>query len=243
MKKVDKSAKVPLYLQLTQIIEDMIATGELCAGSCLMPEREICKVQEISRMTVNKALLKLVNDGILERQQGKGTFVASKRKKHPYQNLESLSEIVKNRGLQIKNDLLTFQQILVSHTVQEKLAMDHELGYEIKRVRYIDEDPVILETIFLNPKMCPDLNKELVDRFSLYYLYRTHYGHRLIRAEQIIKPIALNQEQATLLKQPLHTLALQVNRVVYTDQETVMEYTISIFLTQKHDFEIILNQN
>lgn len=80
MKKVDKTSSVSIHIQLKSIIKDMIESGELKEGDVLLPEREICKEQEISRMTVNKAINALVSEGILYRKQGKGTFVAQKKK-------------------------------------------------------------------------------------------------------------------------------------------------------------------
>lgn len=171
MKKVDKQLEVPLHLQLSQIIREMIDTGELQSGDFLMSERDICKFQGISRMTVNKAILNLVNEGLLDRQQGKGTFVALKKQKHRYQKLEGLTQIIKQQGLEISNQLLEFNLNERSQKVQKKLKMDQSIGYKIKRIRYIDQDPVVLETVYLNPKMCPDLTEDLIQKYPLYQLY------------------------------------------------------------------------
>ena len=57
MKRVDKNLDIPLHTQLYQIIKDMIKNEELVEGASLMPERELCKLQNISRMTVNKAII------------------------------------------------------------------------------------------------------------------------------------------------------------------------------------------
>ena len=99
MKKVDKQLDIPLHLQLSQIIREMIDKGELQPGDALMSEREICRLQGISRMTVNKVIVILVNEGLLDRQQGKGTFVAFKKKRHRYEKLEGLTQILKNKDL------------------------------------------------------------------------------------------------------------------------------------------------
>ena len=93
MKLVDKTSQVPLYLQLAEIIKEMIKNNELQEGHFLMSERDICKIQDISRMTVNKAIIHLVHEGILERQQGKGTFVSSKKQKLSYEKMQSFTEI------------------------------------------------------------------------------------------------------------------------------------------------------
>lgn len=245
MKKVDKNSKVPLHIQLSLIIKEMIEAGELKEGEFLMSERDICKYQEISRMTVNKAILSLANEGLLNRHQGKGTFVAYKKKKHRYQNLEGFTEIMTKRGYRVENELIVFNKELNSRLIKEKLSIVEEDSsvYEIRRLRSIDQDPFVLETVYINPKMCPDLTENLIEENSLYQLYKERYQHKIVRAEQIITPIMITKEQAFLLKCEVNTLALKIDRIVYTDQEEVMEYTSSIFLTDKHEFEVVLNEN
>jgi len=242
VRKIDKSSKVPLYLQLSQIIQQMIESGELAEGSYLMPEREICKYQEISRMTVNKAIIKLVNEGYLTRHQGKGTFVAKKKKTSRYEFVEGLTALMNKKGLEVKNKLLIFELQALTDKVRTKLQTESQQGYQIKRLRYLDDEPAVLETIYLSQDMCPDLNKELIQQSSLYEIYQKRYHHRLLRAEQIIKPILLTKDEAKLLGQLHNTLALKIDRVVYTTEETIMEYTSSIFLSQKYDFEVVLTQ-
>ena len=245
MKKVDKNSKVPLHIQLSSIIKEMIETEELIEGSFLMSERDICKHQEISRMTVNKAILSLVNEGLLNRHQGKGTFVAYKKKKHRYQKLEGFTEIMTKRGYQVENELLVFNLDTYSKNVREKLNLLNldSLVYKIKRLRSIDNDPFILETVYINQDMCPDLTENLIKENSLYQLYKERYQHKIVRAEQVITPVMITKEQAGLLQCEINTLALKIDRVVYTEFEEVMEYTSSIFLTDKHEFEVVLNEN
>ena len=101
MKLVDKSSQIPLYTQLADIIKEMINNKELQEGHYLMSERDICKIQNISRMTVNKAIISLVNDGILERRQGKGTFVSYKKQNLTYAKMQGFTEIAKNKNLNV----------------------------------------------------------------------------------------------------------------------------------------------
>ena len=94
MKIVDKNLDIALHIQLYQIIKDMIESKELEEGASLMPERELCKLQNISRMTVNKAIINLVNEGLLERRQGKGTFVSYKKQHYRFQKLKGFTEVM-----------------------------------------------------------------------------------------------------------------------------------------------------
>ena len=76
MKKIVKDSPLPLHYQLKQILLEMIENELLKPGDSIPSERELCEAQDVSRMTVNKAILSLVNEGVLYREQGKGTFVA-----------------------------------------------------------------------------------------------------------------------------------------------------------------------
>ena len=90
--------------------------------------------------------------------------------------------------------------------------------------------------------MCPDLSKSLVEENSLYKLYREKYMHKTQQARQVINPIMLNKSEAKLLNVDLSTLGLKIDRVVFTDKDEVLEYTSSLFITNKHQYEIILNE-
>jgi len=73
---VDKTNPIPRYLQIRQIIEDQIRTGKYGPGSKLPGERDLAAVFGVSQMTVNKAIISLVQDGWLRREVGNGTFVS-----------------------------------------------------------------------------------------------------------------------------------------------------------------------
>ncbi|ACD53596.1 GntR family transcriptional regulator [Clostridium botulinum] len=245
MKIVDKNLNIPLHTQLSLIIRDMIEGGELKEGNYLMPEREICKIQNVSRMTVNKAILNLVSEGLLDRKQGKGTFVAYKKKKHKFQKLLGFTEVMNEKGFTVKSKLLKFELDSQNKSIREKLNVEDKdtLIYKIERIRYIDEDPFALEIVYILQDMCEDLSEDLVRENSLYTLYRERYNHKTKRAEQVISPIMINEFTAELLNQESNTLALKIDRLVYTDKEEIMEYTSSIFMTGKHEYEIVLHED
>ena len=245
MKLVDKSSQVPLYTQLADIIKEMINNKELQEGHYLMSERDICKIQNISRMTVNKAIISLVNEGILERRQGKGTFVSYKKQNLTYAKMQGFTEIAKNKNLNVKNKILKFELKTPSNKVKEYLQLEDidSLVFQIERIRFIDDEPTILEKIYIPEYMCPALSEDLVSNNSIYKLYREKYLHKTQIAKQVINPIILNKSQSKTLNVDSNTLALKIDRVVFTDKDEVLEYTSSLFITDKHQYEIILNED
>ena len=242
MNKVDKNIDIPLHIQLSQIIKDMITHKDIIEGTYLMSERELCKLQEVSRMTVNKAILNLVNEGLLERRQGKGTFVTYKKQKHEFQNLKGFSEVMSEKGLNVKNKILKFDLKTQNINIREKLNIQNEnqLIYEIERLRIIEEDAFALETVYIPQNMCLDLTKELLEENSLYTLFKEKYNYKTKKAVQTIEPITLKKHEAESLKQKLNSLALKIDRVVYTDNDEIIEYAISIFTNDKHQYQIVL---
>lgn len=241
MRIVDKSLNIPLYIQLTNIIREMIEVEDLKEGDYLMPERKLCDMHGISRMTANRAITSLTTEGLLIRHQGKGTIVASKRPVFRYQ---SLSERQEEKGLKVTHELLSLIEIPVSKWVKRKLKLAVETTsesiYKVKSIYYLEGEPLILESIYLDKAMCPGLNEQLIHDYSMHALYTEYYQHQLAQAEQIIRPIILNDAQAQLLNQPKNDLALKINRRLYTTKEQVIAYTESVFLSQKHDFEVVL---
>ena len=70
-----KRKNVPLYFQLEQILKSQIMTGELLSGDQIPTEKELAEKYNVSSITVRQAILNLVSEGLLNRKQGRGTFV------------------------------------------------------------------------------------------------------------------------------------------------------------------------
>jgi len=240
MRKIDKRLETPIYLQVNEIIREMIEDGELNEGDALMSERDISEFLEVSRMTVNKAIMKLVDEGYVVRER-KGTTVAKKRPITRYESIDGLTEMTKREGKDISNTLVSFEEIELPKWTKRELQTVDEWGYKVIRVRYVDGHPLVLETVFLSKEMCPNLTAELVEGSSMFELYTKRYGHSISQAEQIIRPVYLKKEQAKLLEQKNGDLALFIRRHTYTESKKIMEYTESIFLSQKHDLQIALS--
>ncbi|MCL5408763.1 MAG: GntR family transcriptional regulator [Candidatus Omnitrophica bacterium] len=77
--KIDRKNPVPMYVQIKQIIKSQIAEGILKPGSLLDSERKLCKIYNVSHITVRQALVELTKEKLLFRVPGKGTFVSNHR--------------------------------------------------------------------------------------------------------------------------------------------------------------------
>src|SRR5690625_2398768 len=111
VKKVIKSSPIPIYCQLKEIIQEMIDNEELQPNDPIPTERELCKIHNISRMTVRTAIMSLVNEGVLYREQGKGTFVAGKKPKHQLSRLRGFTEDMEEMGHTVETKILSFNEV------------------------------------------------------------------------------------------------------------------------------------
>src|SRR5437879_11393924 len=80
---IDKNSPVPMYYQIMSQLREMILEGEYAVNSLLPPERELVEMYQVSRMTIRQAILELVNEGILVRRKGVGTFIAPPKLEQP----------------------------------------------------------------------------------------------------------------------------------------------------------------
>lgn len=243
MKLVDKNSQMPLHIQLMNIIRDMIDSGELKAEDSIMPERELCAIQNVSRMTVNKAIVNLVNEGFLYRVQGKGTFVSAMKRRNRFSSMKGFTEVMKEKGIQIKTDILSFEEDNKDEYIRKELKIEKgsQKIYRVERLRYIEDEPFGIEISYIPKNICSDLKEDLKTNNSLYSILSENYSYKMKRAEQIIEPIMLSKQEAELLKQDVGTLALKLKRTSYIDGDIPVEYTISIFRSDKYQYEILLN--
>jgi GntR family transcriptional regulator len=151
--------------------------GEYSLGEPIPTEEQLQKFYGVSRTTVRLALAKLVNEGYIRRQQGKGTYVnprglVAKGKPKPFSRdmfgVKSTTQIIQSAGMKVRTEVLHFARELPSEDVAEKLGINEQdpvLHFE--RVRYADDRPLVLERSWIPAAQCPDLKREDI-KGSLY---------------------------------------------------------------------------
>ena len=242
MRIVSKFNPLPLYYQLKEILQEMIENEELKPGDMLPAERELCEIQGVSRMTVNKAIMYLVNEGILYREQGKGTFVSASKEKQQISKLKGFTEEMEDKGLKSQTTILCFK--LKPATKQIKTILEIEDSQikliEIKRLRFSNDEPLAIETVWLPLHLFKDMTTDMIEGKSLYSIFREKYGINPIKAKQTIEPIILSEYECSLLNQKPNSIALMFKRTTYTEDGTPIEYTNAIYRSDRYKYEIIL---
>ena len=242
MKKVSKDSPIPLHYQIKEILQEMIENEILKPGQSIPTERELCEIQGVSRMTVNKAIMSLVNEGLVYREQGKGTFVSVAKVNREISQLKSFTEQMQENGVVSKTKILSFKVIEATKKYRHELKMpeDENKIIEIKRLRFSDEQPVAIETAWLPYYLFVGITREIIENKSLYEIFREKYGYHPDKAKQTIEPTMLNEYESKLLNQENSALALIFRRTTYLENETPIEYTKAIYRSDKYKYQIIL---
>lgn len=146
MKQLQAESYSPLYHQLMQRIRADIEQGTYPTGSRIPPEHELEKLYQVSRVTVRRALAELTSEGLLERKQGKGTFVAAPRGDLHLKSLHSFHDTCKLNGVRPSTDVIHAKEVPADAADAEELNLPKGgRVLEILRVRRADGVPVVLE--------------------------------------------------------------------------------------------------
>lgn len=242
MQKVSKINPLPLYYQMKNIIREMIENEELKPGEMIPAERELCEIQGVSRMTVNKAIMDLVNEGIVYREQGKGTFVSVPKEKQQISKLKGFTEEMENKGLKSNTHILSFRVKTATKQLKTVLNLQAEESsvIEIIRLRISNEEPLAIETAWISNNIFKDLTADIIEGKSLYNIFREKYGVDPAKAKQTIEPIILSEYEAKLLNQKENSVALMFKRTTYLKDGSPIEHTNAIYRSDRYKYEIIL---
>ncbi|HDN85564.1 MAG TPA: GntR family transcriptional regulator [Candidatus Aerophobetes bacterium] len=214
---LDEKSFVPLYYQLTEELRENIENGEWPPNSLIPSETELCEKYKVSRGTVRQALSQLVQEGLLYRKQGKGTFVAEPKITQQLNRFYSFAQDMREKGLRPSSLLLQKEKILPDSYIKNILGLkEEEMVYKIMRLRLADEEPLILETSYLVEELFPDLDKEDVEKVPLYDIILKKYRIKITRAKETFEPILIDEFEAKKLKIPVGSPALLVKRITYT---------------------------
>jgi len=163
-----------LYLQLCEIIKRKIESKEWVVGSQIPTEDDLCKMYDVSRATVRAAVLELVRQGYLYRQQGKGTFVKQLTTDELVM-LTSFRELMLEPGVNFSTEVLVQTTMMPIGNIGNLLNIspDKHIIY-IKRITVVEGKPIIIQEVHIPLHIGPQLLDENVAVNSLFGLFKKH---------------------------------------------------------------------
>lgn len=237
--ELDPGSRLPLYEQIGTTLTRLIESGRLRPGAILPKEPEFAERIGVSRQTLNQALGRLAQRGLVNRYRGVGTFVAPPFVEQPLNQLYSFIKTLLEQGRTPRTRLLGRRLIVDDDLSTELTGKPGQLVAEISRLRMVDDDPFVIETIFLEQACGQRLPEDRLEREIVYDLLRELCGLEVTHAEETLRPIRLDRSEARLLGVDAGEPAFLVERTAYAG-ERVIEVRRSVIRGDRYRFRVRL---
>ncbi|WP_243713182.1 GntR family transcriptional regulator [Actinomadura sp. 6K520] len=211
----------------------------LDAGDALPPERRLADELGVSRPTLRQAIDGLVNEGLLERRHGSGTYVAEPRIAVPL-TMTSFTEDMLKRGMKPGGRVLSFRTEAAGARIGRRLALSPaEEVFTIRRLRLADGTTMAIETLYLPRSLIPGLRRQDLEGRSFYELLRGN-GVAIASGTETIEPTVTTAEEAAELGVPVHMPAFLFERVTRDENGRPLEYVRSVYRGDRYRLELDL---
>jgi GntR family transcriptional regulator len=224
----------PKYYELRQWLRQHV--DGLAPGTPVAPERTLSERFNISRTTVRQALHDLAVEGRIVRRQGRGTFVAPPKVTQNLQ-LSSYTDDMTAQGLRPGSRLVDVAVIEAEPDVAGKLGLPERASVvRLERVRYADDEPMAVETVYLDHARFPDVGDRLTTDVSLYALLEEGYGVIPVGADETIETVLAPPAASRLLGTDATTPMLLLTRSSRDESGRPVEYVRSLYRGDRFRF-------
>ncbi len=236
MKSLQSVSSSPLYHQLMQRIADDIEKGNYPIGSRIPPEHELEETYNVSRVTVRRALAELTSEGLLERKQGKGTFVSTPRISQDLKSIHSFHDSCRMNGVKPGTWVVHVLEITAdTPDIQELNLREGDHVIETVRIRTADGLPVALEKNHFSMAYSYLENENLGG--SLYNVLK-EYGVEPKQATHDISMTYATESQAKLLNAEPGIPLIRLREVVYDQKGRPLHNSLQLIRGDRFVFRI-----
>lgn len=244
--RFSENTEVPLYLQLASYLRIQIQNGILQPGDLMIAENSLCEILGVSRVTVRKSMDKLVDEGLLVRYRGKGTFIANSKIKRNMNHLYNFTEDMKALDVTpsskvIKAGILSpcpdnIAEILNLPTAQTPV-------FYLERLRLANQEPILWERTYIPYYLCNNIETFDFSKCSLYNVLNEIYHLEMYHARETLDAIILSKSEAALLECAPKGAGYKITRISCLDSGFIFEYTTSVTRSDKCSYQFDLYKN
>jgi GntR family transcriptional regulator len=197
IENIDRHSKLPYYQQLYEILRGKITRGEWESGDMIPPESELVEQYQVSRSTVRQVLDMLVQEDLIYRQRGRGSFVSHPTLEQTMTRIVSFTEDMRQRIFTPGTQVLSAILLPAPEDIAQKLQVPagEELA-GLRRLRLADGEPMSVEESYLVHRYCQNVLQHDYARQPLREILDKEYGIKILHAKQVIHAIAAPEELA-----------------------------------------------
>ncbi len=240
---LDRNSPLPLYVQikerLIEYIRERRAAPQGEEPARLLPEEILTETYGVSRMTVRQAVQELVNEGLLYRRRGLGTFIVPTQVTGQLKEIERFNDEWQIQGKKIKVRTASFQLQVASSKWADLLGIEHEVPLLcIERHRYVDDLPVALDFRYLPAELAEFVTPETVETESVF-LTLVRKGHFTIeKADYEISARKATKREASFFGIPSGDPVLSRELVIFASPNRPVITGVSIYRAELFKYSV-----
>lgn len=230
------------YEEIALDLQNKIISGEYKLNQQLPLEKEMCDKYGVSRITVKKAVDKLVMSGLVVKRRGSGTFVKDVDHNQMFEMTTSgqftgFSTMLE--GKKVVSKIIEFIVINPTEEIAKKLQMSTDgFVYYICRARYGDGEPYVMEYTYMPIEVITGIKRDILEKSIYNYIekklkLKIKSAHRIIRASL---PTEIEQEYLELNE---HTPILEVEQLAFLADGRPFEYSKARHRSDKMEFKSV----
>lgn len=230
----------PLYQQIKILLVQGLESGEWKPGEAIPSELELAARYGVSQGTVRKAIDELAAENLLVRRQGKGTYVATHAEARTLFRFLRLKPNDGDDEPYPESRLLECRRARAGAEVARVLDLKPGDGIVlIRRVLVFGGEPTVLDEISLPATIFKGLSPAKFNEYrgSMYNLFETEFGTRMIRADERLRAVPADATAGEALGVAEGTPLLCVDRVSFTYGDRPVEFRHGLYRTDKHYYK------
>lgn len=230
----------PMHVQLRELLRAKIDSGEWVSGEAIPSERELAATYGLNRTTVRNAIQGLVDEGVLKKVQGKGTFVKDHKIATRLNELVGFSKVIQESGHKPSTKLLYSGKRKAGYKYSTifQIGKEEEI-YRIVRLRLVDGEPYSIEDAYIPMKYVPEIEKVDFQVISLYEFYAQN-GIILTQGKEMLSVVKARSSEAKLLQIPVGSPVFLSKYISQDKEGRSIEYLHSYSRCDKMSFSIEL---
>ncbi len=218
-----KTEGVALYVQIRETLRQQIKSGQLEPGQKLPAEDELAAQFGVSRMTVRQGISDLIDEGVLYRRRGVGTFVTQFHVERDHNRLTNFLETAQAAGFAAEVRLLSREVVPARMTVANALALQEtEPVIRIQTLRLANGVPITVYDEYVPYRLYPQLMQEDLRSRPAWQILESR-GHTIKRAVQRIEARLADADVASLLEIEENAPILYKHRVIMSEDGAPVE--------------------
>lgn len=221
------NSRLPLYIQLSDLLREKIESGVLSFGESIPSERELSETYGLNRMTVRNAVNILVDEGLLSKVQGKGTFVKKPKIDSAMDTIQGFGRFLEEQGVKPSSKVIFSGTRPAGYKFHKIFGIEEDAPvFRLYRLRLGDGEPVSVEDTYVPYDMVRGIEKIDFQIYSLYSVFE-QYGIRMHDGTEKLEIVRITNPEAKLLGLKPDSMAFRLENISRSAEGEIVEYTVS----------------